>query len=49
MRADMALADWLALARELAQAAKGSEDRSRGALYAAIAILGAYLTNRARR
>ena len=30
------LADWLASARELAQAAKGSEDRSRQALYAAI-------------
>ena len=34
--ADMELADWLASARELAQAAKGSEDRSRQALYAAI-------------
>jgi hypothetical protein len=33
---DMELADWLASARELAQAAKGSEDRSRQALYAAI-------------
>lgn len=33
---DMALADWLASARELAQAAKGSEDRTRSALYAAI-------------
>ncbi len=33
---DMGLADWLASARELAQAAKGSEDRSRHALYAAI-------------
>lgn len=33
---DMGLADWLASARELAQAAKGSEDRTRGALYAAI-------------
>jgi hypothetical protein len=33
---DMALADWLASARELAQAAKGSEDRTRTALYAAI-------------
>ena len=32
----MELADWLASARELAQAAKGSEDRSRHALYAAI-------------
>lgn len=32
----MELADWLASARELAQAAKGSEDRSRNALYAAI-------------
>ena len=34
--ADMALADWLASARELAQAAQGSEDRTRSALYAAI-------------
>jgi len=34
--ADMALADWLASAREMALAAKGSEDRSRQALYAAI-------------
>ncbi len=33
---DMALADWLASARELARAAQGSEDRSRHALYAAI-------------
>jgi hypothetical protein len=33
---DMALADWLASARELAHAAKGSEDRTRSALYAAI-------------
>ncbi|MDE8653816.1 PAS domain-containing protein [Novosphingobium album (ex Liu et al. 2023)] len=33
---DMALGDWLASARELALAAKGSEDRSRQALYAAI-------------
>jgi len=33
---DMALADWLAAARELAQAAHGSEDRTRQALYAAI-------------
>ncbi|MCB2080305.1 MAG: hypothetical protein KDE55_21750, partial [Novosphingobium sp.] len=32
----MELADWLASARELAQAAKGSEDRTRQALYAAI-------------
>ncbi|HVR90125.1 MAG TPA: hypothetical protein VHG29_03380 [Novosphingobium sp.] len=32
----MALADWLASARELAQAAQGSEDRTRHALYAAI-------------
>ena len=32
----MALADWLASARELAQAAKGGEERSRQALYAAI-------------
>ncbi|MGE3689859.1 MAG: hypothetical protein AB7F98_00605 [Novosphingobium sp.] len=34
--AEMGLADWLASARELALAAKGSEDRSRSALYAAI-------------
>ena len=34
--ADLALADWLASARELAQAAQGSEDRTRNALYAAI-------------
>jgi hypothetical protein len=34
--ADMELGDWLASARELAQAAKGSEDRTRQALYAAI-------------
>jgi hypothetical protein len=33
---DMGLADWLASARELAQAAQGSEDRTRQALYAAI-------------
>lgn len=33
---DMELADWLASARALAQAAQGSEDRTRGALYAAI-------------
>ncbi|MFM6933514.1 MAG: hypothetical protein ACKOUT_14880 [Novosphingobium sp.] len=33
---ELALADWLASARELAQAAQGSEDRSRNALYAAI-------------
>src|SRR5690606_18934376 len=33
---DMGLADWLASAREFAQAAKGSEERSRQALYAAI-------------
>jgi len=32
----MELADWLASAREYALAAQGSEDRSRGALYAAI-------------
>ncbi len=32
----MVLADWLASARELARAAKGSEDRSRQTLYAAI-------------
>jgi len=32
----MSLADWLASARELAQTAQGSEDRSRQALYAAI-------------
>ncbi len=34
--ADMGLADWLASARELAAQAQGSEDRTRGALYAAI-------------
>ncbi len=34
--AEMELGDWLASARELAQAAKGSEDRTRNALYAAI-------------
>jgi hypothetical protein len=33
---DMDLADWLASARELAQAAKGSEERTRFALYHAI-------------
>jgi hypothetical protein len=33
---DMGLADWLASARELAELARGSEDRSRQALYAAI-------------
>lgn len=33
---EMELADWLASARELAQAAQGSEDRTRSALYAAI-------------
>ncbi|MCC6829141.1 MAG: hypothetical protein IT550_13030 [Novosphingobium sp.] len=33
---DMALADWLASARALAEAARGSEDRSHQALYAAI-------------
>ncbi|MFM5908273.1 MAG: hypothetical protein ACKOPO_11935 [Novosphingobium sp.] len=33
---DASLADWLASARELAQAAQGSEDRSRNALYSAI-------------
>lgn len=33
---DMELADWLASARELAEAARGSEDRTRSALYAAI-------------
>ena len=33
----MELADWLASARELALAARSSEDRTRGALYAAIA------------
>jgi hypothetical protein len=33
---DMGLADWLASARELAEAAQGSEDRTRHALYAAI-------------
>jgi hypothetical protein len=32
----MGLADWLASARELAEAAQGSEDRTRQALYAAI-------------
>lgn len=34
--ADMGLADWLASARELAEVALGSEDRTRSALYAAI-------------
>ncbi len=34
--AEKSLADWLASARELAQAAQGSEDRTRHALYAAI-------------
>jgi len=34
--ADMELADWLALARELAEIARSSEDRSRSALYEAI-------------
>ncbi|WP_296675457.1 hypothetical protein [Novosphingobium sp.] len=33
---DMGLADWLASARELAELANGSEDRTRSALYAAI-------------
>jgi hypothetical protein len=33
---DFGLADWLASAREMADAARGSEDRSRHALYAAI-------------
>jgi hypothetical protein len=33
---DLGLADWLASARELAEAARGSEDRTRHALYAAI-------------
>lgn len=33
---DMELADWLASARQLAEAARGSEDRTRQALYAAI-------------
>ena len=33
---EMELADWLASARELAEAARGSEDRTRSALYAAI-------------
>jgi hypothetical protein len=33
---EMGLADWLASARELAEAARGSEDRTRQALYAAI-------------
>jgi hypothetical protein len=32
----MGLADWLAAAREMAEAARGSEDRTRQALYAAI-------------
>lgn len=36
--ATMDLADWLASAREMAQAARGSEDRSRAALYAAIGL-----------
>lgn len=34
--ADMGLGDWLASARELAECARGSEDRTRQALYAAI-------------
>jgi hypothetical protein len=34
--AEMGLADWLASARELAEAARGSEDRTRHALYTAI-------------
>jgi hypothetical protein len=34
--ADMGLGDWLASARELAEAARGSEDRTRSALYEAI-------------
>ncbi len=34
--ADMELGDWLAAARELAQAASNSEDRTRSALYGAI-------------
>ena len=34
--ASMELGDWLASARELAEAARGSEDRTRTALYAAI-------------
>lgn len=33
---EMGLADWLASARELAHAARSSEDRTRGALYGAI-------------
>ncbi len=33
---EVALADWLASARELAETARGSEDRTRQALYAAI-------------
>ncbi len=33
---NMALADWLASARDLAEAARGSEDRTRHTLYAAI-------------
>ncbi len=36
LQADMQLADWLASARELAAAALGSEDRTRGTLYSAI-------------
>lgn len=36
LTADMELADWLASARELAQAAHRAEDRSRQALYAAL-------------
>ena len=34
--ADMALADWLAVAREMAQAAKSSEERTRTSLYEAV-------------
>jgi hypothetical protein len=34
--AEMGLTDWLASARQLAEAARGSEDRTRQALYAAI-------------
>ncbi|RPF72748.1 hypothetical protein EG799_07590 [Aurantiacibacter spongiae] len=34
--ADMALGDWLAVAREMARAARASEDRTRAALYEAV-------------
>lgn len=36
VQSDMGLGDWLALARELADAARGSEDRTRSTLYEAI-------------